>query len=249
MTKQNVTDAVKATPGIIVPDAKGVCDALQNSSSTALGLTDKRSGIDLVGLKHSVEEHDTDLRRCHSDIQLADGMTKKKMSCRILLFLRNPRWKLFLDTTCTSSKKRAQMEVHPLDDLSTVRPLDHDGVLMLFHSIEHGILADTKSDRSQNPGRAGRHKWWKHDAWNLCTTIVTTGSGTNELDPGSVSVPFAFFVVLSEREHNSYIRVTFLPDSFLERLFVSFARSNSLGSRLNDRLNSLIIFEKRQLRR
>ena len=40
-TKHNVTDVVKATPGIIVLDAKGVYDAMQNSSSTARGLTEK----------------------------------------------------------------------------------------------------------------------------------------------------------------------------------------------------------------
>ena len=60
---------MKAAPGIIVLDAKAVYDALHNSSLTALGLTEKRSGIELRGL----EEHDTDLRWCHSDIQLADG--------------------------------------------------------------------------------------------------------------------------------------------------------------------------------
>ena len=48
VTKLNVTDAVKATPGIIVLDAKGVDDAVQNSSSTAQGLTAKRSGIELL---------------------------------------------------------------------------------------------------------------------------------------------------------------------------------------------------------
>ena len=104
VTKHNVTDAVKATTGIIVLDATGVYDAVQNSSSAALGLTDKRSGIELLGLKDSVEEHDTDPRWYHGDIQLADGMTKRKMSYRILSFLRSPRWKLVLDTTYTSSK-------------------------------------------------------------------------------------------------------------------------------------------------
>ena len=61
VTKHNVTDAVKATPRIIVMDAKRVYHAVQNSSSTALGLTEKRSGIELLGLKDSIEEHDTDL--------------------------------------------------------------------------------------------------------------------------------------------------------------------------------------------
>ena len=67
---------------------------LHDSGSTALGLTAKRSGIELLGHKGTVEELDTDLRWCHSDIKLADGMTKKKTSCRILSF---SGWKLVLD--------------------------------------------------------------------------------------------------------------------------------------------------------
>ena len=135
LPKQHVTDAVKATLGIIVLDAKGVFDVLHNSSSTTLGLTEKRSGIELLGLKDSVEEHDTDLRWCHSDIQLTDGVTRKK-SCRIFSFLCTSRWrKLVLDTTYTSSQKRARMGVNPLDDLSRNRRQTRHGVWMLFHSI------------------------------------------------------------------------------------------------------------------
>ena len=51
VSKQSVTDASKATPGIIVLDAEGVHDVLHDSSSTALGLTAKRNGIELLGLK------------------------------------------------------------------------------------------------------------------------------------------------------------------------------------------------------
>ena len=72
---------------------------MQNSSSTALGLTEKRSGIELLGPKDRVEEHGTDLRWCRSDIRLADGVTKKKKSYRILSYLRGPKWKLVLDTS------------------------------------------------------------------------------------------------------------------------------------------------------
>ena len=48
MTKHNVTEAVNATLGIVVLDAKSVQDGLHNSSSTALGLTEKRSVIECV---------------------------------------------------------------------------------------------------------------------------------------------------------------------------------------------------------
>ena len=78
LTKHNVTDAAKSTPGIIVLDAKVVYDAMQNSIWTSLCLTEKRSVIELLGLSDSMEEHDTDLRWCHSDIQLVDGMTRKR---------------------------------------------------------------------------------------------------------------------------------------------------------------------------
>ena len=43
-------------------DAKGVFDAVHNSNSTALGLTEKRSGIELQGLRDSLEELRTDVR-------------------------------------------------------------------------------------------------------------------------------------------------------------------------------------------
>ena len=111
-----------------------------------------------MGLTDSVEEHDTDLRWCHSNIQLADGMTKKKkMSCRILSLLRTPRWKLVLDTTYTSSKKRSRVGVNPLDELSQARRHNHHGLLMLFHSIGHGILADTRTDRPLQVCWVGSH--------------------------------------------------------------------------------------------
>ena len=37
----------------------------------------------------------------------------------------------------------------PLDDQSAAGRQNHNGILMLFHSIGHGIVADTKIDRPQ----------------------------------------------------------------------------------------------------
>ena len=42
------------------------------------------------------------------------------------------------------------MEVNPLDDLSKAGRQTHDGVLMLFHHIGLGILANTRADRTQS---------------------------------------------------------------------------------------------------
>ena len=94
VTKQNVIDAVKATLGIFVLDAKGLYDVLQISSSKALGLTEKTKWNRTAGTQRQFRSTRHELRWCYSDIPWADGMTKKKMSCRILSFLRIPRWKL-----------------------------------------------------------------------------------------------------------------------------------------------------------
>ena len=68
VSKHNVTEVVKVTRDIVVFGAE--CDARHNRRSTVLVLTEKRCGIELLGLKHSIEEHDTDLKvvsQGHSD--------------------------------------------------------------------------------------------------------------------------------------------------------------------------------------
>ena len=76
--KHSVTQAVRATLGIVVLDAKDVYDALHNRRSTTLGLVEKR-GVELLGRKDSTEEHD--YLGCHSDIRVADGIHRDGIWC------------------------------------------------------------------------------------------------------------------------------------------------------------------------
>ena len=138
--RSDVVSAVVRTPGIEVIDAKGVFDALANSSSTAMGLTEKRSGIELQGLRDSVDECNTDMRWCHSDIQLADGMTKSKMRERVISFLKRPRWRLVLDQTYTSATKRKKMGLAPLDDMPTPTQGDTASAEFLMCVIDKFLL-------------------------------------------------------------------------------------------------------------
>ena len=59
VTKQNVIDAVKATLGIFVLDAKGLYDVLQISSSKALGLTEKNEVESNCWDSETVSKHTT----------------------------------------------------------------------------------------------------------------------------------------------------------------------------------------------
>ena len=91
--------------------------------------------------KDCVEEHDTDIRCCHSDIQLADGMTKKKMKMSCRMFVLPAQFEMETGPGPLRIHrlwKRAQMGMDPMDDPSTVGQEHHDGV--------HGAAPlDTKS--------------------------------------------------------------------------------------------------------
>ena len=73
---QRWEDAAAQIPAAFVLDSRGVYDALARSESACLGLKDKRSGLEALSLKRSLEETQCGLRWTHSAAQLADCMTK-----------------------------------------------------------------------------------------------------------------------------------------------------------------------------
>ena len=90
---------------------RGVCDALARSSSSCLGLKDKKSGLEALALKRSLVECGTMIRSCHSAAQLGDVVTKDSDTARAPweLFVRlGFRWKLIHDPNFESSRNRAK---------------------------------------------------------------------------------------------------------------------------------------------
>ena len=63
-------------PAAVVTDCRGVYDALARSSSSCLGLKDKKSGLEALTIKQSLVNLRASLRWCHSFAQLANSMTK-----------------------------------------------------------------------------------------------------------------------------------------------------------------------------
>jgi len=98
-------EAVRTVPSFLVTDAKALYDA-SKSETSALGLKEKRSGIELLFLKQNLAESGTTFRWVNSGAMLADGMTKGQMRHMIEEFLRNPCWKLVDDEKFQSFKKR-----------------------------------------------------------------------------------------------------------------------------------------------
>ena len=87
-------------------DCRGVYDALARSSSSCLGLKDKKSGLEALALKQSLVECGTIIRWCHSAAQLGDVVTKDTDAARApweLFVRRGFRWKLIHDPKFESS--------------------------------------------------------------------------------------------------------------------------------------------------
>ena len=113
--KEFTEEAVKQTGGYLICDAKGMFDAVHNSETTALGLKEKRSGIELLGLRENMELNGVVLKWVNSDAMLANGMTKKSGAHQVSEYLRTGRWKVVYDEAFTSAKKRKAVGKKPMD--------------------------------------------------------------------------------------------------------------------------------------
>ena len=74
---QNWQSETRQIPAALVVDCRGVFDALARSSSSCLGLKDKKSGLEALALKQGLVECGTMQRWCHSVAQLGDVVTKR----------------------------------------------------------------------------------------------------------------------------------------------------------------------------
>ena len=94
-------------PAALVVDCGGVYDALARSSSSSLGLKEKKLGLEALALKQSLVECGTVIRWCHSAAQLGDVVTEDSDVARApweLFVRRGFRWKLIHDPKFESSR-------------------------------------------------------------------------------------------------------------------------------------------------
>ena len=112
------SEAIQITAALVV-DCRGVYDALARSSSSCLGLKDKKSGLEALALKQSLVECGTRIRWCHSAAQLGDVVTRDSDAARVpweLFVRRGFRWKLVHDPKFESSRNRAERGIDTLDE-------------------------------------------------------------------------------------------------------------------------------------
>jgi len=114
-----VDEIVNKVPCILVTDAKALYDA-SLSETSALGLKERRSGIELLALKENLQRNQITLKWVNSGAMLADPMTKGKMRHIMERFLKDPQWKIVEDPSFESFKKRVLKGQDALDYIYTL---------------------------------------------------------------------------------------------------------------------------------
>ena len=117
MSKGNEDAAVRASRGLLITDAKSIYDAITRSETQGLGLQEKQSALELLGVKEQIQRDGTDLCWVHSQAQLADGLTKVGARPVIEKFLEEQLWACKYDPAFESAKKRSQARKPVFADL------------------------------------------------------------------------------------------------------------------------------------
>ena len=120
-------EQIATTPVALLIDAKGVFDSISRSESAALSMNDKRSIVEGLALKESIARTRTKTRWVHSEINVADGLTKfDARACQLLReFRSSPTWRVTRDPTFTSAKKVHVQKVRGMKEITSTSAIDN----------------------------------------------------------------------------------------------------------------------------
>ncbi|CAK0888982.1 unnamed protein product [Prorocentrum cordatum] len=152
--KQHVNDAMSSCPGVLVTDGKSGYDAIEKSESAGLGLRDKRTSIECLGIRQQKEQTALQIRWVHSDAMLADGLSKDRAAKVLLEFFRSgQRWRLVDDPLHRSARKR---KTEGLDKLDHGKPISDDNEDAMLEALIY--YARDNPDEQESP--AGDAALW-----------------------------------------------------------------------------------------
>ena len=117
--KVNIRDpdeVVNRVPGCLITDSRNVFDRLRNEVIVVKG-AERKSTIEMLGLKESQLRTGLRVRWVHSEAQLSNGLTKAGHSRELEMFYRlNHQWRLVEDVQMRSARKRRSDGLSPLED-------------------------------------------------------------------------------------------------------------------------------------
>ncbi|CAE7292450.1 RE1 [Symbiodinium sp. KB8] len=112
--------AVRKTFGCLVTDSRNVYDKMTNEVVVVKG-AEKRTSIELLGLKEAQRRTDVIIRWVHSEAQLANSLTKTNGLKELEMFYRmGHRWRIVEDEQMQSARRRKEQGLLPLSQTEGV---------------------------------------------------------------------------------------------------------------------------------
>ena len=111
---RNAVETVKRIPGCLVTDSRNVFDKLKEEVLVIKG-AEKRTSIELIGLKEAQWTTQLCIRWVHSEAQLANSLTKHGGNEIELYYQMGQWWKIVEDPKMRSARKRRSEGMSPLE--------------------------------------------------------------------------------------------------------------------------------------
>ena len=108
-------DGILTVPGHLITDAKNLFDKLHSPVLVVKG-SEKRSSIEALGLRESMERSRTTISWVHGDAMLANSLTKTSEKHQALLYIQMGfRWKVIYDEKMMSAKSRRRQGMQAME--------------------------------------------------------------------------------------------------------------------------------------
>ena len=106
-------EILSGVPSCLVCDAKNIYDGIMKIESSGLQMEERRTAIELLGIKERLRQANVCLRWVNGDQELADGLTKPWKHEGLIKALLNGSWRIVYDAAYQSARRvRAMWKAH-----------------------------------------------------------------------------------------------------------------------------------------
>ena len=110
---RNPDKILHSTESCLISDSKNVYDGLEKIRTSGLQMEERRTAIELLGIKERLRQANVRCRWVSGDQELADGLTKPWQGDQLIKALEKARWRIVFDPEFMSAKRKKQLnQIH-----------------------------------------------------------------------------------------------------------------------------------------
>ena len=102
-------NVLRSQESCLISDSKNVYDGLEKVETSGLQMEERRTAIELLGIKERLAQANIRCRWVSGDQELADGLTKPWQGEQLVKALQKTRWSIIFDPEFISAKRKKQL--------------------------------------------------------------------------------------------------------------------------------------------